>query len=175
LWDVTTGENTATLQAGPKFLLAFSADGQTLLSGSDDRTVRVWDVHSGKQRAILEGHSDQVSCVAISPDGTIAATGGADKAVKLWDLFTGCERSTFRGHTGRVNSLAFGSDGKTLASGSGGMDFKSGKLIPGEVRLWDIDTGQQLCASLRGHTNLILRLAFSPDGAMLAQLPQLRL
>ena len=64
---------------GPVNKLAFTPDGRTLVSASDDKTARVWNVASGELVRKFEGHRDRVYCVAISPDGSLAATGSHDK------------------------------------------------------------------------------------------------
>jgi len=65
--------------------VAFSPDGQTLASGSNDYTVKLWDVNSGRELRSLEGHSRSVNAVAFSPDGRTLASGSADGQVRLWD------------------------------------------------------------------------------------------
>ena len=68
---------------------AFSPNGQTLASGSDDHTVRLWDVTSGQCLKILQGHTNGVWSVAFSPDGQTLASGSQDETIKLWDVQTG--------------------------------------------------------------------------------------
>jgi hypothetical protein len=68
--------------------LAITPDGKTLVSGSPDASVRVWDVATGKERAVLTGHNDGIWRLAISPDGKMLASASWDKTVKLWDLGT---------------------------------------------------------------------------------------
>ena len=66
--------------------MAFSPDGATIVSGSDDGTVKLWDVATRTNTATLEGHTDEVTSVAFSPDGTIIASGSEDETIKLWDV-----------------------------------------------------------------------------------------
>jgi WD40 repeat protein len=141
----------------PVWSVAFSPDGRLLASGSEDNTVKLWDVETGQEVRTLRGHTDRVWSVAFSPDGRRLASGSEDNTVKLWDVETGQEVRTLRGHTDRVWSVAFSPDGRLLASGSDDQT----------VKLWDVETGQEV-RTLRGHNGMVLSVAFSPDGRRLA-------
>ncbi|GAA3821232.1 hypothetical protein GCM10022226_46890 [Sphaerisporangium flaviroseum] len=140
--------------------VVFSPDGTRLASAESDKTVRVWDVGTGKQvGAPLTGHTRVVNSVAFSPDGTRLASAGSDETVRVWDVGTGKQvGAPLTGHTRVVNSVAFSPDGKRLASA--GSDRK--------VRVWDVGTGKQVGAPLTGHTSFVNSVAFSPDGTSLA-------
>ncbi|KAF7980717.1 hypothetical protein HWV62_37189 [Athelia sp. TMB] len=139
------------------FSVAFSPDGSKIVSGSGDKTVRVWDTVTG-QLAFppLQGHEDFVFSVAFSPDGSKIVSGSGDKTVRVWDAVTGqLAFPPLQGHAGYVRSVAFSPDGSKIVSGS---DDKT-------VRVWDAITGQLAFPPLQGHEAYVLSVAFSPDGS----------
>jgi len=98
--------------------LAISADGKLLVSGSWDKTIKIWQLDTGELISTLKGHGDRVYAIALSPDGKIIASGSADKTIKLWHLQTGELLGTFTGHDNTVTALAFTASGEMLVSGS---------------------------------------------------------
>ncbi len=150
-------EHMLTGHDDPVDVMGFSPDGQTLATGSDDGTVRLWDVATGDERRTLTSHGDGVSAVAFGPDGQSVASGGNDGTVRLWDVASGAELHTLAGHESWVSAVAFSPDGRTVASGSD----------DGTVRLWDVASGAEL-RTLAGHESWVSAVAFSPDGGVLA-------
>ncbi|MEG4859913.1 serine/threonine-protein kinase [Microcoleus sp. K1-B6] len=137
--------------------VAFSPDGATLASGSEDKTIEMWKLETGKRWYTLTGHSDWVTCVAFSPDGETLASGGRDKTIQIWDLKKGKWWYALRGHQDRVYAVAFSRDGQVLASGSRDKT----------VQLWNLNKGKGMSA-LTGHAGGVEAVAFSPGGEFLA-------
>ena len=104
----------ATLEGhtGQVTSVAFSPDGNTVLTGSIDRTARLWETASGKLLATLEGHTGQVTSVAFSPDGKTVLTGSIDRTARLWDIASGKLLATLEGHAGVVKSVSFSPTGR---------------------------------------------------------------
>jgi dipeptidyl aminopeptidase/acylaminoacyl peptidase len=139
-------------------LLAFSPDGGTLISGGRDKTIRIWDLNSSKEKRVFARHSSFFENLALSPDRKILATGAwGDNTVRLWDIEAEKEIRLLGKHADWVTSVAFSPDGKVLASGA------TDRI----VRLWDVATGKEL-RKLDGLQGPVTGLAFSPDGKIVA-------
>ncbi len=134
------------------FSVAFSPDGRALLSGSHDRTVRLWNTESGAELRVLYGHKELVTSVAFSPDGRRLLSGSWDRTVRMWDAEGGAELLVLRGHTDMVLSVAFSSDGRRILSGS------SDKT----VRLWDAESGE--CVEVLNGQASVRNLALTSPG-----------
>ncbi len=162
LWDVETGQLTATLE-GHTYLascVSFSRDGTLLASGDYLQTVKLWEVATGREVATWEGERQGTGLspvsVAFSPDGTTLAAGFMDNTVRLWNLRTFKSVAILSGHRLMVRSVAFSPMGTVLASAS----------ADGDIRLWDVETRES--TPLKGHRSEVTSVAFSRDGTMLA-------
>ncbi len=110
------------------YSVAISPDGRTLVNGSYDKTIKIWNIASGQLIRTLQGHSGLVNSVAISPDGRTLVSGGGDKTIKIWNIASGQLIRTLQGHSGLVNSVAISPDGRTLVSGSHDQTIKIWRL-----------------------------------------------
>ncbi len=129
-----------------------------MVSGSNDRTIKLWDVKTGKEILTLPGHYDAfVESVSFSPDGKTLASGSDDDTIKLWDVKTGNEIRTLKGHDSSVKSVSFSPDGKTLASGS----------ADGTVKFWKVEKDKEI-RLLKEDYGSVESISFSPDSNTLA-------
>lgn len=136
--------------------IAFSPDGQTIASGSADRTVKLWKLNSTVPRSTLAGHSSLIDAVAFSPDGQIIASGSWDYTIKIWDVETGELIHTFAEHSGWIKCIAISSDRQILASGSADRTIK----------IWNLNTGE-VQKTLSGHSSAVHSIVISQDGKTL--------
>ncbi len=139
------------------YSIAISPNGQTLASGSFDKTIKLWELSTGSLLHTLSKHSKGVCCVAISPDGQTLASGSWDETIKLWRLKTGELIGTLKGHTASVRSLVISPDNQTLVSGS----------FDETIKLWYMDTGECL-STIAEKVGQVCAIALTPDGQTIA-------
>jgi WD40 repeat protein len=148
LWDVNSGLCLRTFQghtnrvrsvafspsSGSSLSQSGTEGGYILASGSEDYTVKLWDVNTGQCLQSWQAADDEILSIAFSPDGKTLATSGNELAIKLWDINRRECLQVLQGHTKWVFSVTYSQDGKTLISAS----------QDGNVRIWDVQTGECL-------------------------------
>ena len=156
VWEDPRRQSQLTLKGHTDNIiaLAFTSNGKTLASGSDDKTIRLWDVSTGTQMSSLR--SGKVRALAFSMDGKTLASVSNFSQIQLWNISTGRQLTSLKEQNDSVTVLAFSTDSNILASGS----------RDGVIQLWDISTGNKL-TDLKGHVDWVSTLLFSPDGKAL--------
>ncbi len=151
-------EIAQTLKTNASYInyLIMSPDGETLVSGNADKTIRFWHLDSGQEVRKITGYDQPINYFAINSDWDKIFTGSGENFIQVWHLVTQEKIQTLSGHASFVNYLVISPDGKTLVSGSADQTIK----------LWDLDTGQEI-HTLTGHSSSVNALEISPDGRML--------
>ena len=161
VWNLQTGHKQYALTALNTHAISTEFNPQrnrvVTSEGYPSNVMRLWDAETGKQLALLRGHTNLAHLVRFSPDGGRLASCSFDQTVRLWDGRTGAPVATLRGHSGRVLAAAFSPDSKRLVSAS--QDHT--------LRLWDATNGESI-AVLRGHAGEVVSVDYSPDGARIA-------
>jgi WD40 repeat protein len=160
-WRVTCGMIQswslceATLKEHSQWVnsVAFSQDGRRVVSGSNDKTVRIWNVETGEEEKKLEGNSGYVYSVAFSQNGRRVVSGSLDKTVRVWNVEAGEEERKLKGHSDTVYSVAFSQDGRRVVSGS----------KDNTVRNWNVETEEEE-RNLGGNLYEVYSVAFLQDG-----------
>ncbi len=141
--------------------VAFTPDGQYLLTGSRDKTIKLWELSTGRELRAYLGHESTINDLVILPGGKHFMSSSADKTAKMWDLQTGQLLKTFTGHTDYLTSVAVSPGGQYLLTA--GFDW--------EAILWDIQSGQELRRFKARPDKGIgygIDAEFSPDGTEVA-------
>ena len=138
----------------PVRCVRFSADGSTLVSGSHDNTVKLWDLAQGVCTQTLRGHAGWVRSCSFAPDGRSILSAGYDHQAKIWDPARYEEIRTLRGHDDALLGAAFSPDGGRVVTASRDRTAK----------IWDVSLGEQTTTLSEGHSFLVSTVAFSPDG-----------
>lgn len=160
LWSLENGSEIYCLDAAEKaYAVAITPNGQWLLAGAGEHTLKVWELASGKFLGAFGAFQERASWVralAVTPDGRRILSAGIDKSIKAWDLRTGKEIGLLRGHTDKIGALCVSSDGRAAISGSEDTSIK----------FWNLENYRELFA-LQGHQGAVRSLTLTPDGMKL--------
>jgi serine/threonine protein kinase len=136
--------------------LAISPDSKTLVSGSGDRKIKIWNLQTGGLKTTLALHTDIITSLAISHNGQTLVSSSKDGTIKTWNLSTGSLKNTINVDKTVVNSVDISPDGKTIVSNGEN----------GTIKIWDLATGK-LSKTLTGHNKAVWRVVISSDGKTL--------
>jgi WD40 repeat protein len=154
VWDIAARKETHLLSPDGEFpvSLAFSADARVLMAGFWRGPVKLWPLDGHAEAATFPGHSRWVGGLALLPDGQTLLSVGAD--IRFWDVGTRRENALkLSPRAGAYDRIALSSDGRRFAAGAS----------DGRITVWDATSHQEV-ATLEGHEEAILHLAFTPDG-----------
>ncbi|KAI4173318.1 MAG: hypothetical protein LQ343_003029 [Gyalolechia ehrenbergii] len=157
IWSISTGKLLRTLLGHLAGIstLAWSPDSRTLASGSDDKSIRLWDTMTGKAYPLpLLGHHNYIYSIAFSPKGNMLVSGSYDEAVFLWDVRTARVMRSLPAHSDPVGGVDFVRDGTLIVSCAG----------DGLIRIWDTATGQCLRTLVHEDNAPVSSVRFSPNG-----------
>jgi WD40 repeat protein/energy-coupling factor transporter ATP-binding protein EcfA2 len=153
-WDVGPAKRTLSGHSDIVHAVAITPDGRRVVSGSDDHTLKVWDIETGRELRTLTGHTDWVHAVAVTGDGVFAVSGSFDSTLKVWELETGRLVATLAGHQSLVNGVAVSADGRVAVSGS----------QDSTLRVWDLAQQRQVQVHLlTDNRGEIKAVALTPD------------
>ncbi|KIJ07918.1 hypothetical protein PAXINDRAFT_89633 [Paxillus involutus ATCC 200175] len=158
VWNVENGEQEGMSMKHGTYVqgLAVASDGKRILSGDDNKVLRVWD--AGTHQPIAEW-GGSVNSVCFSPDGTKLASAHDDESVRVFDVENGgLIRDPIEGHTFYVYSVVWSLDGAQIFAASWDTT----------LRCWDFDTGEGIGEFWTGHANHVMSISLSPDGTKLA-------
>ena len=149
VYDTYTGEELVNLEGigagmGEIEDIKYSPDGNYIVSGGEDHTVKIWDAATGKCMKVLEGHTNGVMCVEFSPDSQYVISGSKDKTIRVWDVETGICVDKLIGHDATIMNVAFASDGRSIISVSD--DYSTEDWT---IRIWEFPPLQELIDQTR--------------------------
>lgn len=167
-WDVKTNKKLFRYQhrvglptdvgIGLYYPMAWSHDGQYMISASDDQPLEKWNTTTGNRLLTYAGHTGSIKAIAWSPDESVVASGGADTTVHVWNASSGDTQHVYRGHRGQIRAIAWSPDSKRAVSA--GTD--------GFVHVWNANDGGNVLVYNAHRPRPMNSLAWSPDGTKIA-------
>ncbi len=172
LWDAITGQQLGKFKPKTRFkgiskkepdplkgvnVLAYSPNGKTIACGHDDNTIRLYDIVTKTEIAVLKGHQERINTIVYSPDSSKLVSGSADNTIYFWDVDKKREISKITGYPSQIVELTFSPDGKILASG----------VYDGTIRFLDPNSGRELKIFATGHISSTIGLSFTENNKRL--------
>ncbi len=172
LWESITGQQLGVFEPGSQFqanskqeseplkgvnVLAYSPNGKNIAYGYDDNTIRIYDIVTKAEIAVLNGHQERINTITFSPDSSKLVSGSLDNTIRFWDVNKKKEISKLTGFQVHIVELSFSPDGKILASA--GND--------GTIRFLGPNSGRELKIFAKGHNWSRIGLTFTKDNKML--------
>ena len=165
VWDLVADKERYQLDPGAKTLMgcvAFSSNGKLLAAAADpyargpDHAIHLWDLATGKEAGVLQGHEDGINALAMSPKGNLLVSSSIDNTIRFWDLAKRQEIGRSPAPARYFSALSFSADGSVLASAE----------LRGVLRLWDPHKHEELTTPGIGG-NAVQWVRFAPDGQTL--------
>jgi WD40 repeat protein len=132
-------------------------DGKCIVSGSDDNTIRIWDLETGAQLRVIKGHINGVNAITVTPDRTRIISGSSDNTIRVWGWETESQLMAIEGHKSSVNAITVTPNGKCIVSGS----------KDSTIRIWDLENGAPIGKPLQGHEGSVNAITVTPDGKII--------
>ncbi len=145
--------NTVAGHSDGVISICVTPDGTKIISGSLDKTIRVWNLENGTELQTIKGHYAPISSVCVTPDGKKVVSSSFDKTIRIWDLENGTELQTMKGHYSPISSVCITPDGNKVVSAS----------LDTTIRIWDLESGKEL-QTLRGHSRGVRSVCVTKDG-----------
>jgi small GTP-binding protein len=136
--------------------VAISTDGKLIVSGSNDKTMRIWETESGKCLRVIKGYLGRVWGVSISTDNKLIVSGSDDRTIRIWETESGNCLRVLKGHSDSILSVSISTDGKLIASGSRDRT----------VRIWETESGNCLRV-LKGHSGFVFGVGIPTDNKLI--------